>query len=85
MMDDEVAVVYTAVAIVTIIGCWPACKYVFIQWLRSEPRRSRSQYLDPVVLGTFAAELGTPIGSDSVVIGIAVAEDRAGGLAGLEG
>ena len=67
----DVAIVYTTVVIVLIAFAYTLCGHVCLSWICDRLRRR----LDSVVLGTFTAELGTPIGSVSVVIGIAVAEE----------
>ena len=61
----DAAVVYTAVSVVLIAFACTVCGNVCLDRLCDRLRRR----LDSVVLGAFTAELGTPVGSDGVVIG----------------
>ena len=63
----EASVVYTAVSVVLIAFACTVCGNVCLNRICDRLRRR---------LGTFSSELGTPVGSDSVVIGRAVAEEN---------
>ena len=62
----DVAVVYTALSVVLIAFACTLCGNVCLDRICDRLRRSIDS----------AAELGTPVGSDSVVIGRAVAEEN---------